>query len=556
MYKDMANGTNRFIQKVEEKAKRGRAAAKRMSDSLKELADKIPPPPSPPELNWLQLFGDTGLVIRISVHYFYQQYVDQVKEDLRRKARGLADRLKVKANETLEHYRVSVKTHRSLNHSSSQDKDWDEVVMMVMQDIRNEVSWLETALKWLSFLLHPLLTLIVLCRAMLYIRSYKRKLHYDNVYITRRIQLIDYKRAREGLETILPMTQYMNPLSFKLTSFEQRKLWTGIVFLVTSASWTAAYLFADWSLYQSVVLVSRHRHDVDVSISQDCPVSLNGTSDIEADVFSPMAKYCKLQDSSEHAVAREEAKRKAVACFPTPTEPDYDVYRRIGLLLLLCLITTIAEAYTLRLRHAACDYFYPERADQRAGWLYNTALASRGSLSQFLTHKLAANMAGVQIEQIPFTQRLAATIPCLKFLYKEPESCSKCGVIGNADTEWITCDSCNVAKFCEVCQQKLGDLCPVCNEKINFLDSDVSLEEDSGGESEPESPELLAIKKKLQLMGKRFAVKGHADEEERTEVTGHPVSSGSRTAIAAASGIPEQALGSMSNNARTFMDTL
>jgi len=58
-------------------------------------------------------------------------------------------------------------------------------------------------------------------------------------------------------------------------------------------------------------------------------------------------------------------------CLPNPIPPDLDRYTQIVTLIAFCWIMAIFEPYGLRLRHVVMCKYYPERAKQRAAWLYN-----------------------------------------------------------------------------------------------------------------------------------------------------------------------------------------
>lgn len=58
-------------------------------------------------------------------------------------------------------------------------------------------------------------------------------------------------------------------------------------------------------------------------------------------------------------------------CLPDPIPPDLDRYIQIVSLIIFCWIMTFFEPYGLRLRHVVMCYYHPDRAKQRAVWLYN-----------------------------------------------------------------------------------------------------------------------------------------------------------------------------------------
>jgi len=63
-----------------------------------------------------------------------------------------------------------------------------------------------------------------------------------------------------------------------------------------------------------------------------------------------------------------------MACLPNPIPPNIDKYMRIITLVVFCWIMVVFEPYGLRLRQVVMCKYYPERAKQRATWLYNHIL--------------------------------------------------------------------------------------------------------------------------------------------------------------------------------------
>jgi len=63
-----------------------------------------------------------------------------------------------------------------------------------------------------------------------------------------------------------------------------------------------------------------------------------------------------------------------MACLPDPIPPDLDRYMRIASLVVFCWIIVAIEPYGLRMRQVVMCKYHPDRAKQRAAWLYNHIL--------------------------------------------------------------------------------------------------------------------------------------------------------------------------------------
>lgn len=58
-------------------------------------------------------------------------------------------------------------------------------------------------------------------------------------------------------------------------------------------------------------------------------------------------------------------------CLPNPITPDLDKYIQILILIIFCWLIAFFEPYGLRMRQIVMCQYYPDRAKQRAAWLYN-----------------------------------------------------------------------------------------------------------------------------------------------------------------------------------------
>ena len=84
-------------------------------------------------------------------------------------------------------------------------------------------------------------------------------------------------------------------------------------------------------------------------------------------------------------VARDEKGRVTIEvfnlttdpCLPKPNKTPDDILWPIYALLLGCLISCIVEAYVSRLRSRICNFYYPERAKERAAFLHKSIKSGR-----------------------------------------------------------------------------------------------------------------------------------------------------------------------------------
>ncbi|KAK2576099.1 hypothetical protein KPH14_007434 [Odynerus spinipes] len=209
----------------------------------------------------------------------------------------------------------------------------------------------------------------------------------------------------------------------------------------------------------------------------------------------------------------------SVPCLPDPLPPDFDGYIRILSLIAFCWIMVVFEPYSLRLRTIVMCQYHPDRAKQRAAWLYNHIMRSRGSFVKFARRQLRRKF-GInnkeQMERITLKQRFIAVCPFLKKLFSQKESsCLLCGARQRDDTNpHIKCPTPGcIGLFCMECFADLQNICTICRSPLEYGDlSDMSEEKDS-------SDDQLKITegKKLKLLEDTKKVKKEEEVKEMEE---------------------------------------
>lgn len=149
---------------------------------------------------------------------------------------------------------------------------------------------------------------------------------------------------------------------------------------------------------------------------------------------------------------------------------------------MLCL----AQVYVMRLRHLIMEWYYPDKARERAAWLRIYIRNSRG-LFHRLVHKVRTRKLGQMRGpvRLPFFERFLFVNPKLagylaRFGIKR-EHCAYCGDFGNPkkkaafEEKFSQCSHCS-AFYCTVCRVELKGLCLNCNIPLNVLAVDVDFE--------------------------------------------------------------------------------
>lgn len=76
-----------------------------------------------------------------------------------------------------------------------------------------------------------------------------------------------------------------------------------------------------------------------------------------------------------------------VPCLPNASEPNYVLYEKIVTVLGIIWILLLFEPYGLRIRQKILECYYPERAEERAIWLYNEIISERRLFIQIARRK-------------------------------------------------------------------------------------------------------------------------------------------------------------------------
>ncbi|XP_031776330.1 DC-STAMP domain-containing protein 2-like [Apis florea] len=191
---------------------------------------------------------------------------------------------------------------------------------------------------------------------------------YDNRYITNDIRTIDLIRARQDKETVLPLNpreqkRYASLTSAKLIKPERVKLARSLIFLSMATMKLITFIAIDYSLYWILKMIQIYgRYQSKVERPSVITIHVAGDGYL-AELYRSIIKSFTPHEN--------EAEIDTLLCLPDPIPPNTDKYVQIIIIILLCWLITVFEPYGLRLRQVVMCQYYPDRAKQRAIWLYN-----------------------------------------------------------------------------------------------------------------------------------------------------------------------------------------
>ncbi|XP_014489319.1 PREDICTED: DC-STAMP domain-containing protein 2-like [Dinoponera quadriceps] len=443
-------------------------------------------------------------LICMMVSYIADTIVDAVRKKIKRFT------LHVRAM-----FYVKVKFSHSFHLETNQSKTIEDISTDIISEVRSRTDKFLAVFDWMS-LFTTFFILLMLLRIIRYRYKWLTSERFDNRYLTDDLRTIDLIRTRQDKETVLPLNarernQYITLTSVALIKVEKVKLVKSAVFLGLATLKICMYIMADYSLYWILNTIRRHgRIETKVQRPNSVGVYVSGNGYL-ADLYKSIVRA--------FAPRIKDTEIDATPCLPDPIPPDLDRYTQIATLIVLCWIMAVFEPYGLRLRHVVMCKYHPDRAKQRAAWLYNHIIRSRASFLKFARRQLRRKfgMTDQRIEKVTFRERCLAMCPILNKLFPQRQNmCLLCGAVERSEPH-IKCSTPGcVGLFCTRCFVDLQNFCTICRSPIEYGDlSDISEERDSSDDPTIMKKELAPRVKQEELAAEISLVKGEEPAVER-----------------------------------------
>ncbi|XP_046552587.1 DC-STAMP domain-containing protein 2-like [Haliotis rubra] len=386
------------------------------------------------------------------------------------------------------YFNITIDYHYSLH--MNQSKSYEQIKEEIMEEIKGTLNRLVDLINVADHVMTFMVTFVVI-KAVMYRYKYIHKSHFDNVFITAHVHRIDERRQELGRETIFPLmpdenTKYGRASSPRLLRSEKMKMAKGIVFWTFAASHGCYYLMCDYGLYWVLSLIRTH---FEVKTNSAIPPHTK----LHVQGEGAMADMYRALISVLDPVSDVYLDVDTSHCLPNPAVPNFAIYEIVAIIYGVCFFLSVSEAYALRLRHVIAACYHPGREEQRAVWLYNHILKTRGGFLKFARRQIRRKyMQDQDVQKASFRSRLAAQYPLfrklLKFLGYERKMCLLCGKEGkkNDEENFLDCVSSGCeAVYCINCFDDLQNMCTACMNPVDYGDlSDVSEEMDSSEDEE------------------------------------------------------------------------
>ncbi|XP_040187956.1 DC-STAMP domain-containing protein 2 [Rana temporaria] len=359
-------------------------------------------------------------------------------------------------------------------------------------------------------------------KALSYLRSYASDDNYDNIYITREFIRMDARRIKQGLTSLLPLSEtesygLVRPMDFKLTR-KERKGYTFEIFNVFQSQLLVSFIIAaDYFVYWCIAAISSVLNgDLVVKVfllSSPAPYTLRLNITGSGFINSILAKLADALD----AIGQKNYTVISKDCIPVPSEPNYYVYLMIenismtnplcslfyslftAGLYIFAFFSSAMGVYIHRLKRCVCAWYFPQREQERLCFLFNNLLTKRMNLETSLKKSIRMNSADGHSNVLMV---LAAQIPGFSFLTKlfgtTERYCMSCAKMTTPATsdQFVECmtTSCK-GLYCKNCFEILHNICLICMGPLAY-------KEDIDEELRDEQLELW-IEAMKQLKGKR-----------------------------------------------------
>lgn len=364
-------------------------------------------------------------------------------------------------------------------------RDASQTARAVLHDVQKKKSILDTLLILLKRIL-AFVFLKVIVSAQKYHDTYLRDIEFDNFYLTRYFRKVDARRHSRDQKTLLPLKKIerkkiVDPYNMKPLKREREELVSQFCRLLLEMITATTFVLLDRLFYEALDLVRRHaKIDYTQIGHHDMLLKVKGTG-MMASLIRSIVKGFNVKKRIKFVRSNE-------MCLPRPTLlSNYYIFKIYGTYLLVWLMIWL-QAYTQRLRHVICAYFYRKREKKRILFLYNETIKRRIGFFRYMKkkvkkmareQKLAENLNLCAVLRIRYPDRCS----CLHYFAMARRKCVICSEpeprkkkdIPNDFEDCIT-PTCYFV-HCAECWNDMGKQCLVCAEDSSPEDSEEESDE-------------------------------------------------------------------------------
>ncbi|KAH8322315.1 hypothetical protein KR059_012470, partial [Drosophila kikkawai] len=389
----------------------------------------------------------------------------------------LLDKILQRYREFVRHIEQMFDANITFEHKfffdTNSSKSLSDIEEEIMQDINGRLSPFIFVQSFMD-ILSVVMFFTVFIKAMVFYIRYMNSRHFHNVFITKKLHLLDLRYQRHGYNSMLPLnrlekSKYTKLTSVRLTMMEWLSIIENSFFMITTCLQIFAICLLDYSLFWLLAMMSYYGHQEDgLEVPAYIDLEIRGggfVADVMrgiAGAFRPLTQKNKIDSNP---------------CLPLPIKPDYSRYVKILMLCLLAWVIVLVEPYVLRSRHCIMAHFYPKRANERLMFLYRKISESRSK-----EIKLSAlNLVLIYSVQLAFLSSPVAG--CEMNLYTRVKvRTSKSAVLTSTSTFRSNSHFCDTPDckgvYCDDCFEESKHKCCLCKPPLEYGDfSDCSVVE-------------------------------------------------------------------------------
>ena len=371
-------------------------------------------------------------------------------------------------------FEFKIKNNFGISRSISLSKNASTVVTEIEADLLSRMQPLLIFFTSLNKIL--ILSLVVLfLKSILYVKNYRTKDGYDNIYITSAFQKFDEDCKKKGHKTVLPLkvreqTKYIFTRSKMLSMIEIKRLKKGLAKFLCHMMISALVIAFDFILFYVLRLLSDYAA---------VALTVQGINTINVDVKGRgvLFRILRFMVNNMDLDNTYNVTFNFTTCLPKPNKPEYSTAIIILSLYCMALIFTLLHGYGLRLRRKIASEFYPEQEVARIHYLHEKIVHERLMFGVWMKELVFRKRKEKEVlKRMTFRGFHASRFRCLeKFcscVLPGRRSCNCCDTPTRSG-RIIKClnKHCN-AMFCEECFGQMENQCLMCDTKQPVNDGD------------------------------------------------------------------------------------
>ena len=365
-------------------------------------------------------------------------------------------------------FRFKIKSNLDISGSINISKNASTVVTEIQEDLFSRTQPILDFFTSLNNIL-ILSLLFLFFKSLFYVKNYRTKDRYDNIYITGAFEKFDEECKKKGYKTVLPLkerekTKYIFTRSKVLSMIEVMRLKKGLVKFGYHMVISALVFGFDFVLFYVLRLLSDYA---------DMALTVEGLNIVQIDVQGRgfLSGILRFMVNNMNLNSTYNVTFNFTTCLPKPNQPDYSTAVGILFLYVIALFCTLLQGYGKRVRRKIASSFYPEQEVARIHYLHEKIIHGRLTFRAWMKELVFRRRKehGV-MERVTLRGFLASRFRCFEMfcscLLPVRRACNCCDALARSGMVFRKClnKRCN-AVFCGECFAQMKNHCFVCETK-------------------------------------------------------------------------------------------